>query len=164
MDGSLSASFTLTDNFSGGNGFWIGDDGMADQPDAVTNIDEDIICKGTAVDSSWVLTDYASGNGIQYGGGGSASTKYVQTNTITLYGNITGYQLYSKKSINSTGAKVDYKISFDDGATWSDAKELNTKYANSTSGTSIKLKIQLYQAGTSGDYAKASNYGLLVGY
>lgn len=94
----------------------------------------------------------------------ATSTKYVQTNTIILDDNITGYQLYSKTATNGGASAVSYAISFDDGSTWSDYKDLNTKYANSTTGTSIKLKIKLHADTTSSNYAKASNYGLLVWY
>lgn len=93
-----------------------------------------------------------------------AITKYVQTNTITLDGDITGYQLYAKNTANLTGSLVNYQISFDNGSTWTTAKDLNSKHANSATGTSIKLKIKLYATNSVGAYAEASNYGLLVWY
>jgi len=97
-------------------------------------------------------------------GTASGATKYIQTNTITLNDNIIGYQLYSKIAINGSSSAVSYQISFDNGSTWTTAKDLNTKHANSTTGTSIKIKIKLIADTGSSSHAKSSNYGLLVWY
>jgi hypothetical protein len=86
----------------------------------------------------------------------------VQTNTITVSGNLTAYQLYCKKTIAGSGA-VQFKISFDNGSSWSSAKDLNTKYTNSTTGTSIKMQVLLNGKG-SGNTAEAENYSLMVWY
>jgi hypothetical protein len=94
--------------------------------------------------------------------GNATADKIVQTNTITVSSNLTAYQLYCKKTTAGSGA-VQFKISFDNGSSWSSAKALNTKHTNSTSGTSIKLQILLNGTG-SGNTADIENYSLMVWY
>lgn len=101
---------------------------------------------------------------LTIGGTASASTKYVQTNAITLDDNITAFQVYAKNSL-TTNATIQYALSFDDGSTWTDYKELDTKYTNSTAGTSIKIKFKLATTdATSSKYSKQYNYALMVWY
>ena len=88
----------------------------------------------------------------------STSDRLVQTNTLSASSDTTDYQLAS--TITTAGsATVQFKISFDDGLTWSDAKELDTKYSNSTPGTSIKIQILLNGTG-SGNTATSADYTL----
>jgi hypothetical protein len=103
------------------------------------------------------------GNAVSIDVEGAATTdKIVQTNTITVSSDLTAYQLYCKKTTAGSGA-VQFKISFDNGSSWSSAKALNTKHTNATTGTSIKLQILLNGTG-SGNTADAENYSLMVWY
>lgn len=90
------------------------------------------------------------------------SNRIVQSNTITLSGNSIAYQLYTKKTLAGSGA-VQFKVSFDNGSNWSSAKELNTKYTNATTGTSMKIQILLNGSG-SGNTSEIENYSLMVWY
>ena len=86
----------------------------------------------------------------------------VQTETIEVSGNLTAYQLYCKNATEGSGS-VQYKISFDDGSSWSSAKELDTYYTNATTGTDIKIQLLLNGTG-SGNIAEAEAYSLMVWY
>jgi len=128
------------------------------------SMDSLILIKGTAWSSTDVATDYNAGAGTYYIGSHSASTKYVQTTTLTMDDNLTAYQVYCKDALNGTGALLQYAISFDNGSTWSAYKDLDTKYSNTTSGTSIKLKFKLFAPDSTGSYSKQYNYALMVWY
>ena len=88
--------------------------------------------------------------------------KIVQTDAIPVSDDLTDYQLYCKNAVAGSGS-VQYKISFDDGSSWSSAKELNTKYTNATAGTDVKIQLLLNGTG-SGNIAEAENYSLMVWY
>ena len=90
------------------------------------------------------------------------SNKIIQTKTITVGGNLTAYKLLCSKTTSGT-ATVQYKISFDNGSSWSSAKDLNTNYTDPSTGTSIKLQILLNGTGAANS-ASASDYALIVSY
>jgi len=101
-----------------------------------------------------------TGISLSTGSSGNWSLK-VQTNTITLDGNVTQYSLYS--TVTTTGAgQVLYDISFDNGATWKTNKALNTVIADVGTGTQCIIKILLN--GGASDTATAADYALMVWY
>jgi len=103
---------------------------------------------------------YNGGSGIS--SSGTAADKIVQTNTITLPANITAFQIYCKKAVAGSGS-MNYQISLDGGSSFSSDKNLDTKYTNATSGTSLKLKLKLNGTG-SGNTCHLYNYALMVWY
>lgn len=67
VDGAAAITGTCATNFTeaASNFLCIGDDGFASSS-GIEHIDEVLIIKGTAVDSTWVATDWNSGAGVQY--------------------------------------------------------------------------------------------------
>jgi len=88
-----------------------------------------------------------------------ASTSVTETNTITVPSGIIKYRLFVKKVLTGTGA-ITYKISFDNGSSYSASRTLDTDY-DVPGGATTSCKIQLEHSKGTGS-ADAYGYSLMV--
>ena len=84
----------------------------------------------------------------------------VQTNAQTIEANPLAHQIYSHYALAGTGA-LTYDISFDDGTTWIEDQEFNTKNTSVHDGTEMIIKFNLLGTGA-GNTAFIEDYAVML--